>query len=220
MGHPTAIVYVDGFNLYYRALRGTPYKWLDLERLFDALLPDYDVVRIEYFTAQIRGKANPLDPSAPERQKAYLNALRTLSRVNIVLGTFLVAKSRARVRFPSGLPLPRRIRDGTWVDVWKVEEKGSDVSLGAHLVRDAALRRADLHVVVTSDSALAPTLELVTRELGRDVALCLPAGVSSRRMQRCGPKFMVWLSGGRLARSQLPAHVTIDGRDYFKPSTW
>jgi hypothetical protein len=23
-------VYVDGFNLYYRALRGTPYKWLDL----------------------------------------------------------------------------------------------------------------------------------------------------------------------------------------------
>jgi hypothetical protein len=24
------IVYVDGFNLYYGALKGTPYRWLDI----------------------------------------------------------------------------------------------------------------------------------------------------------------------------------------------
>jgi hypothetical protein len=24
-------VYIDGFNLYYGLLRGTPHKWLDLE---------------------------------------------------------------------------------------------------------------------------------------------------------------------------------------------
>jgi hypothetical protein len=28
------IVYVDGLNLYYAALRGTPFKWLDLYALF------------------------------------------------------------------------------------------------------------------------------------------------------------------------------------------
>jgi hypothetical protein len=28
------VVYVDGFNLYYGALRGTPFKWLDLYGLF------------------------------------------------------------------------------------------------------------------------------------------------------------------------------------------
>ena len=25
------IVYVDGFNLYYKALKGTPYKWVNIE---------------------------------------------------------------------------------------------------------------------------------------------------------------------------------------------
>jgi hypothetical protein len=25
-------IYIDGFNLYYRALKGTPYKWLDVKK--------------------------------------------------------------------------------------------------------------------------------------------------------------------------------------------
>lgn len=33
-----AIVYVDGFNLYYGALKGTPHRWLDLATLADLLL--------------------------------------------------------------------------------------------------------------------------------------------------------------------------------------
>ena len=32
-----SIVYIDGFNLYYGALKGGPYKWLDLERFFRRL---------------------------------------------------------------------------------------------------------------------------------------------------------------------------------------
>ena len=34
-----AIVYIDGFNLYYGALKGTAYKWLDLDRYFRMLRP-------------------------------------------------------------------------------------------------------------------------------------------------------------------------------------
>ena len=26
-------VYIDGFNLYYRALKDTPFRWLDLRKL-------------------------------------------------------------------------------------------------------------------------------------------------------------------------------------------
>jgi len=33
------IVYIDGFNLYYRALKATPHKWLDLAALSKAVLP-------------------------------------------------------------------------------------------------------------------------------------------------------------------------------------
>ena len=29
-------VYIDGFNLYYRALKDTPFRWLDLWELADA----------------------------------------------------------------------------------------------------------------------------------------------------------------------------------------
>ena len=29
-------VYIDGFNLYYRALKDTPFRWLDLRELADA----------------------------------------------------------------------------------------------------------------------------------------------------------------------------------------
>jgi hypothetical protein len=31
-------VYVDGFNLYFGVLKRTPYKWLDLQRLFESVL--------------------------------------------------------------------------------------------------------------------------------------------------------------------------------------
>ena len=31
-------LYIDGFNLYYGALKDTPYKWLDLRSLAEVLL--------------------------------------------------------------------------------------------------------------------------------------------------------------------------------------
>lgn len=38
------IVYIDGFNLYYGAVKGTPYKWLDLQALCQMLLPQHNTV--------------------------------------------------------------------------------------------------------------------------------------------------------------------------------
>ena len=47
-------VYVDGFNLYYGAVRGTPYKWLDIRRLCEVLLPRNDIREVHYFTAIVK----------------------------------------------------------------------------------------------------------------------------------------------------------------------
>ena len=80
-------VYVDGFNLYYGALKGTPFKWLDLVKLAYQLLPaGYSVTKLKYFTARVSGIP---DAGAPARQQAYLRALATLPEVQIVMGTFL-----------------------------------------------------------------------------------------------------------------------------------
>ena len=50
------IVYVDGFNLYYGALKGTPYRWLDLEALCVRVLSKHDVYRIRYFTVRVAAR--------------------------------------------------------------------------------------------------------------------------------------------------------------------
>jgi hypothetical protein len=43
------IVYIDCFNLYFRALRGTPHKWLDIAAMSAAALPpDCQIERINY----------------------------------------------------------------------------------------------------------------------------------------------------------------------------
>ena len=53
------IIYVDGYNLYYSRLKGTPYKWLDLGTLFcDQILrpqdPSATVICIKYFTSPVK----------------------------------------------------------------------------------------------------------------------------------------------------------------------
>ena len=77
-------VYIDGFNLYYGSLKGTPYKWLDLAALSSVLLPRDNINRIRYFTAQV--SARPHDPQQPARQQTYLRALQTIPGLSIDLG--------------------------------------------------------------------------------------------------------------------------------------
>jgi hypothetical protein len=57
---------IDGFNLYYVLLKGSPYKWLDLEKFCDQILPKNTVQRIYYFTARVDPR--PHDPDQPVRR--------------------------------------------------------------------------------------------------------------------------------------------------------
>jgi hypothetical protein len=68
--------YVDGFNLYYGAVRGTPYKWLNIRELCERLFPKNEIACIRYFTAMVNG--TPEDPSKPQRQQTFIRALETL----------------------------------------------------------------------------------------------------------------------------------------------
>lgn len=68
-------VYIDGFNLYYRLIKGSPCKWLNLLTLCQLMLPDHDIQQIKYFTAPV--SARPDDPDQPTRQQTYFRALRS-----------------------------------------------------------------------------------------------------------------------------------------------
>ena len=80
-------VYVDGFNLYYGAVKDTPHRWLNIVELAKQILPaGHTVDKVKYFTARVSGVA---DPDAPRRQHAYLSALATLPEIEIHYGRFL-----------------------------------------------------------------------------------------------------------------------------------
>jgi hypothetical protein len=57
-------IYIDGLNLYYGALRNSPYRWLDLERFCQVLLPQDQISTIRYFTAPIK-RRNDVSRSQP-----------------------------------------------------------------------------------------------------------------------------------------------------------
>ena len=132
---PRTSVYIDAFNLYFGALKRTPYRWLDLEALCRAYLPGNDIVSIKYFTAKVSAREN--DPQQPVRQQAYLRAISTLPTVSVIYGHYLshVVSARLASSPDSGSP---------YVKIIKTEEKGSDVNLATHLLHDAHLNRFDL----------------------------------------------------------------------------
>ena len=107
-------VYVDGFNLYYGALKGAPFRWLDPVWLTSLLLPrECAIDRLRYSTARVSGK---VDPRAPARQRISMNALATLPEVEIHYSRFLaktawrpltnLSVAGRRIETPESVTLP------------------------------------------------------------------------------------------------------------------
>jgi hypothetical protein len=204
-------VYVDGFNLYYRALRGTPYKWLDLKLFAASLLdPANHIVAIRYYTARVSGRT---DPDEPKRQNAYLRALLSLPEISIHYGNFLPKIiNRPLVSPIEGMP--------KYVDVHSTEEKGSDVNLAAHLLCDGWKGAYDVAVVVTADTDLVEPIRLVTKELKKPVGLICLAGDASKRLKEV-VSFVRRVVPSRLAAAQFPDVVIgNNGKEIHKPAEW
>ena len=155
-------VYVDGFNLYSGALRGWPYRWLDIRQFAQRLLrPDDELDRVRYFTARVRPFPN--DPDASVRQATYIRALNTLPGVSVHFGRFLITR-----------PTMLRADGRGSIRVIKSEEKGSDVNLAMHLLLDACDRDFEAALVVSNDSDLTEPVREVQARYGRPVGVALP----------------------------------------------
>ncbi|MGI2036200.1 NYN domain-containing protein [Rhizobium panacihumi] len=170
-------VYIDGYNLYYGCLRQTAFKWLDVLALFEhQILPsilyrptpkgnsatvvlDPDCA-VKYFTAKIIESAAKGDDSVSS-QAHYHNALTThcQGRVSFVMGSYSLYKANQHV-VPADDP-NRWPRDCDKVQVWKLEEKRSDVSLALQLYDDAIRGEVDQVVLVTNDTDLTPAFEML-----------------------------------------------------------
>jgi hypothetical protein len=201
------IVYVDGFNLYYGALRGTRYKWLDLQRLSQLLLPKNQIVGIKYFTAKV--SARPNDPGQPTRQQTYLRALRTVSNLEIIFGHFLAHE----------IYMPLAGNPNQAVKVIKTEEKGSDVNMAAHLVNDGHRGRYEVAVLITNDSDLLEPLKMARYELNLPVGILNPQKRPSRVLLQHA-SFIKEIRSGVLRASQFPSVLRDASGTFHKPRGW
>lgn len=202
-------IYVDGFNLYFGALKGTPFRWLDLRCLCELLLPGHRIDCIKYFTAHVTARLQ--DPDQPLRQQTYLRALRTIPILEIILGHYLTHA----VMMPAANPKPGEKK---YVRVLKSEEKGSDVNMAAHLVNDAHLGRYDVAVLVTNDSDLLEAVTIV-KGLGKRVGVLNPHEHASRVLAR-EATFMKRIRRGTLSTSQFPAAMTNGRGEFQRPAGW
>lgn len=158
-------VYVDGFNLYYGAVKGTSFKWLNIQQMCQFLLPRNKIQKIKYFTALV--SARPGDPNQPNRQQLYLRALKTLPGLEIILGHFL----EHEVMMPVAHPIPGASK---YINVIKTEEKGSDVNIAVHMINDGYKGLYHAAVLVSNDSDLVEPVQIIRNELYLPVLVLNP----------------------------------------------
>jgi hypothetical protein len=219
---PRTYVYIDGFNLYYGALKGTSFRWLDLDAFCRLLLPKNDVRSIKYFTARVA--LRPGKPGTFFRQQAYLRALATLSSVEVHFGHYLSHTRWMPLAAPGGGVLLDAAGRVQYAEVVREEEKGSDVNLAAHLIHDAHRGEFDVAVVITNDSDLVTPIELVTRDLGLPLGVVNPHAMNPRSRQsvqlRRVASFLKEVRPGALRKCQFPPTLVDGAGPFHKPTTW
>jgi uncharacterized LabA/DUF88 family protein len=203
------IIYVDGFNLYYNALRSRPAtKWLDLVALCRALLPTHTIQRIKYFTAHVKFNAD--DPSQVTRQQMYLRALATEPKVEVIQG-MLTRSEELR-------PLAKCAGHGR-VKVIETKEKWSDVNLACHLLRDGYNNVFQAAVIVSGDSDFHLPIHIVREELQKTVGVISPSEHPSQRLLKEATFYKV-IHPAILLSCQLPDILRDAGGEFHRPPEW
>ncbi len=202
-----ANTYVDGFNLYYGALKNTPYRWLDIAKLCRIMLPRDAISQIKYFTALVNPR--PTDLNQLTRQQVYLRALQTIPNLEIIYGHFLTHE----------IMMPLAPPKSGYVKVIKTEEKGSDVNLALHLLSDGYKSAYDVAVIVSNDSDLLLPVQFVKKELGKKIGILNPQKHPSKVLS-ANADFVKNIRRGVLSKSLFPTTLTDSQGTFTKPATW
>ena len=209
-------VYVDGFNLYYGLRyaisldqkRSQGYKWLDLEALSKSLLPRDEIVKIKYFTADVKPRSN--DKQQLSRQLIYQRALQTIPSLEIIKGRFL----------SSVTSMPMASDPKKKVKVIKTEEKGSDVNIATHLLADGFLSRYEKAVVISNDSDLVLPVEMVQSTLNIKVGVIIPPTKYPSYHLIQSASFHRTLRSKTIQKSQFPHEMVDSNGKIYKPKAW
>ena len=225
-------VYIDGFNLYYGCLRGTTYKWLDVFKLFnDYVIPSslseptsLDVF-VKYFTAQIIDKAAKSSSSVQD-QIAYHRALHfsyEQDRLEIIKGYYSLTKNSA---YQVDRNDPKKApKDCERVEIWKLEEKQTDVNIAIESLFDV-MTDPDLQqiVFVTNDTDIAPVMKKIQALKKVRIGLVIPTSLQARNPNNDLAQYADWvrdcIQEYELAAAQLPRLIKGERTPAAKPISW
>ncbi len=144
------------------------------------------------------------------RQQVYLRALATLKPlVSVHYGHYLTSKTRAALVTPP----PHT------VEVWRTEEKGSDVNLATYLLLDAFDGRMESAVVVSNDSDLKTPMQVARHRFNMTVGLINPHQNTSRALLPIAT-FVRQVRAGPLLASQFPDALLDERGEIRRPESW
>lgn len=197
------IAFIDGFNLYHSIAEDPAYrkyKWLDLRKLVELLVPPGDLHEIYYFTALALW-----DPEKANRHKIYIRALESAG-IRVVYGQF-----KRRDRF-----CPKCRTDYT-----AHEEKQTDVNIAIHLLKLAIEDRYDTALVLSGDSDLIPSVKAVKSTFAsKRIGVVIPIGRRAEELKmECD--FHIKLREKNLAKCLFDDPITLlSGTAIHKPIDW
>ncbi len=198
------IAYIDGFNLYY-GLRTKGWKWfywLNLQALILQLLkPNQVLLRTKYFTSIVN------HPSARrKRQAVFLEALQTLSDLEIFYGHYLA----------------NMVTCHNCGHVYETHhEKMTDVNIAVELLTDAFQDQFDMAFLVSADSDLVGPIRSVKRLFtAKRVVVVFPPARKSEALMREAHAF-THLGPDKLSRGVFPNEIVKpDGFILRRPIEW
>lgn len=209
-------IYIDGFNLYYGALKDTPYKWLNPELLCERILStENEIQDIKLFTAKV--KPTITDKDAHQRQQIYLRALKHhIPNLEIIYGHFMEQPLTAPLCDERGKLILKRGRPQMQT-ICKREEKGSDVNLALHFLFDALHNQYECGVIISNDSDLSEAVKLVRNYTDKVIGVITPFDTASKELSHHA-HFTRKIRNSALKTSQLPGKIS--GTKIKKPKSW
>jgi 6-hydroxy-3-succinoylpyridine 3-monooxygenase len=226
-------VYIDGYNLYYGCLKSSQHKWLDVQALIEHIFPSilfeqnerpvqyvFQRPAIKYFTAPILS-AFAKSQDSVSCQHQYHTALRGHlgDRLEIINGYHDAKPARAYV-WEEG----KAARESKMIEIWKLEEKQSDVSLALNAYSDAIRGEVDQIIAVTNDSDFVPAITMIREHTQVIVGLIAPTRQNAGKVNSELAEHAHWtrthIRAEEFAASQLPAMVRLQNGVVHKPLSW
>ncbi len=225
--------FIDGYNVFYGLLTGTPYKWLNLPSLLKDVVHENDprsqVAEVHYFTSPVQPSLATRGLQSKQAQDTYVRALKAYG-VQVHWGRHRLDHRKAPRFISRAMPASRTDQ----VDIWNLEEKETDVRIGIAMYRMAAKHcwrgecddQIQQIVLVSGDTDMTPALEAVREDFPHlRIGIIVPHRKGMDRtppgsLQKHADWMRRYISPEELSAHQFPERVHTRKKPADKPGYW